>query len=116
MSGERLPTDLWVMAHVRQCAAKGIPATIVRKGAVASGTVMVKIFARNGVRLFNQSRDMDGNLGWLDLLGGLKPEPEADAAIARALSRDPDLWVVEVEDREGRAAEGAGGHPLLPPL
>jgi hypothetical protein len=37
-------------------------------------------------------------------LGGRSPAPEADAEarLAREVKFDPDLWVIEVEDRAGR--------------
>ena len=43
---------------------------------------------------------MTGARAWVTYAEG--PEPEVDAAIARAMARDPDLWVIEVESREGR--------------
>jgi hypothetical protein len=104
MMDDRLPTDLWVMAQARQCSARGIPFYITRKGAVASGTVMVKIVVRGqGARLFNQSRDMDGNTGWMDVFDGeTVDEKRADEYISRAITRDPDVWAVEVEDDSGK--------------
>ncbi len=43
---------------------------------------------------------MTGDRTWVVLAEG--PEPDVDAAIARQRGFDPDLWVIEVEDRDGR--------------
>jgi hypothetical protein len=104
MPENRLPTELWVMAHLRQLTAAGVPATVARKGEPTFGTLLLKINLLNGTcRVLSQARDIEGRLGWLAALGGAPvPEPDADAYIARAVERDPDLWVVEVEDRHGR--------------
>ena len=56
-----------------------------------------------GCRLLTQARNLDGELGWLAAFDGKAvPESEADAYIDRAVGRDPDLWVVEVESRDGQ--------------
>ncbi len=103
MPDDRLPTDLWVMAHVRRCMDAGIPATVARKGEAKGGTVLLKINQfEGGCRVLSQARDLEGNLGWLGALAGaLVPEADADAYIDRAVSRDPDIWVIEIEDRSG---------------
>ncbi len=104
MSDDRIPTEVWVTAHVRQCSAKGIPVYIAHKGALAAGTVMVKIvLPQKKCRLFNQARDMDGNMGWMDIYEGeAVDESRADQYIQRAIARDPDVWVVEIEDASGK--------------
>lgn len=104
MDDDRLVTDVWVMAHVRRCNNDGVPAMVVRKGNLKSGTVMVKINQLgDGCRVLSQMRDLDGAMGWLAAFkGALVPEADADAYIERALGRDPDLWVIEIEDRTGR--------------
>ncbi len=101
---EDLPTELWVTAHIRQCGARGVPVYVLHRGAAARGTVMVKIvISGRGCRLLNQSRGIDGALGWMDAFdGAVVDEPRADQHISRARQRDPDLWVVEVEDAEGK--------------
>ena len=104
MDDERIPTDLWVMMHVRACIAEAIPATVVRKGEAKGGTLLLKINQLDrGCRVLSQARGLDGALGWMAAFDGkLVPEPEVDAYIARAVTRDPDLWVLEIEDRDGR--------------
>jgi len=104
MSDGRLPTRVWIMAHVRRCLVDGTPATIAHKGDPDSGMLLLKLNAlENGCRVLSQTRDLDGEIAWLAAFdGGTVTEAEAEAYIARALDRDPDLWVVEIEDRDGR--------------
>lgn len=99
----RLPTSLVVMAQVRRCNGAGLPAMVVRKGDATGGAVLVKVnLLGPGVRVFVQARDAAGRLGWMAALGHVVPEVDADAYIAREHRRDPDLWVIEVEDPQGR--------------
>ena len=94
----RLPTALWLDAQLRRIAGEGVSYTIVNKGAHASGTVMVKLFAQGRAKVLQQQRDLDGALGWLALFDGQTVEEAgADDYIRRAVDRDPDVWVVEVE-------------------
>lgn len=97
-----LPTALWVDAHIRQCTANAIPVYILKRGAYASGTLMLKICAfSNGIQLLSQMRDIDGKMGWMDVFDGkMVEESEVDAYIQRAIDRDPDLWVIEIESRD----------------
>ena len=102
MTDDRLPTSLWVDAHLKQLTLQGIPYYIANKGAYAAGTVILKINAlEEGCLLLQQQRDLDGNMGWMKLFKGeMVPEKEADAYIHRAINRDPDIWAIEIEDRE----------------
>ncbi len=107
MTKGRLPTDVWVKAHMRRCMAEGIPVTVARRGEAYGGLVLLKLnLLEDGCRVLSQTRDLDGQLAWLPALkGALVEESEADSYIARAVARDPDLWVIEIEDR-------AGWHPF----
>src|SRR5262245_31663921 len=81
MADDRLPTELWIRAHIRRCIVDGIPAYVGRRGADHSGTVLVKLNQLElGCRVLTQVRDLDGSLAWLGALGGgLVSEAEADA-------------------------------------
>ena len=103
MPDGRIPTELWVRAHLRRLSAQGVPAVVVQRGDPHGGMVILKVNRLDlGCRVLSQTRDLDGVLCWLAALDGrLVSESEADDYIARQTARDPDLWVVEVETRDG---------------
>jgi hypothetical protein len=100
----RLPTELWISAHLRRLAGEGIAATVVHRGDADAGGVLVKLYlGAEGCRLLSQVSDAEGRLAWMAALkGATVSEADADAYIARQRARDSDLWVVEIEDRLGR--------------
>ena len=102
MPGRQLPTALLVEGRLAALAARAVPYYFVQKGNPSSGLLLVKINGLNGhVRLLIQERDfVEDKLVWVAALDGeIIEEARADAYIRRAVSRDPDLWVLEIEDR-----------------
>lgn len=100
----RLSTELWVQAHLRRCNAEGLFAAVLRKGDLWGGAVIVKLNLLDGTfKVLTQTRDMDGRVAWMAAQqGALLAESDASAYIERQVKRDPDLWVIEVEDKQGR--------------
>ena len=103
MTEARLPTDLWVSAGLRRASDENVPIAVVRRGERQSGTVILKLNQLDrGCRILTQTRDLDGRLTWFPALDGAAiPEAEADAYVERTVARDPDVWVIEIEHREG---------------
>lgn len=103
MDDTRIPTELWVKAHLRRLSAQATPAYILRRGDPHGGIVILKVNRLDlGCRVLTRTRDLDGVPCWMPALKGeLVPEAEADDYIDRQAARDPDLWVVEVETRDG---------------
>ena len=99
----RLKTRLTVMAAIRLCQSRGLTATVARKGDEDAGAILVKQnLLGGGFRVLTQMRSGEGRLGWM---AGTGEEPveesAADAYIARQVDRDWDVWVVEIEDKDG---------------
>ena len=97
-------TGLWVSAQVRICDRAFIPATVVRRGDPDAGTVLLKLNRfEQGVTVFTQTSSSGDEPTWSRGTGP-KPvsEAEADAYIERQVKYDPDVWVLEIEDRRGQ--------------
>jgi hypothetical protein len=102
MSNDRLPTEFWIQAQLRRFNAAGTGAYLLRRGDTERGTVLVRLIGKEGTRILIQVRDLDGKLAWLGVKeGAVLSNPDADAYVDRAVSRDSDLWVIEVETRDG---------------
>lgn len=99
-----LKTEISAQALIRRARGAGAAAYVMRKGDPDAGLIYVKVARLDGrADLYTPTRDLDGNRAYRRALGeDPKPEAEADAMIARETEFDPDLWVIEVEDREGR--------------
>ncbi|NOD94958.1 DUF1491 family protein [Ruegeria sp. HKCCD4884] len=98
----RLTAEFWVHAYLARLGFQEIPAFVVAHGDDTAGAVLVKLNTLDGQAIaFQRSFDlMSGARKWVELSSGT--ETDVDAAIAKQRSFDPDLWVIEVEDRQGR--------------
>ena len=101
MSEARLKTAIWVQACVKRANLSGGIATIVHRGDDTSGAVLVKLNRfREGCTVLVETRDAAGHRAWLRGTGAAAvSETDADAYIERSRRRDPDCWVIEIEDR-----------------
>ena len=99
----RLTARFWVDAYLTRLRLADIPAFVTARGDATAWAVVVKLNRLDGTgAAFSRSWNPGAAGGhiWTPLADG--PEAEVDAALARQRRFDPDLWVIEVEDRAGR--------------
>ncbi len=109
MSAARLRADIWVSAYLRRSAVEGAFATLRKRGAEEAGAIFVVLdcldgrlavfgpapqseAGDDGVRRFKRVHDGE----WID-------GASAAQIVARERKFDSDLWIVDIEDRQGRS-------------
>jgi hypothetical protein len=105
----RLKSALWVTAYLRRCQVEGCSAVVRRRGAEEAGAIFVRICRLDGTsELFGPAPQSALEPGVADrifsacLASQPAPDPEIENYLSRETKFDPDLWIVEVEDRAGR--------------
>jgi hypothetical protein len=104
----RLKSEIWVKAYIRRCQHEGASAVLVRRGDTDAGAVFIKASRPDGSALLfgpapagldaaSEERRWEARLG-----GRPASEADADAYLEKQIAFDSDVWVVAVEDREGR--------------
>ena len=107
----RLKSGIWVAAYLRRCNIEGAFAAVRRRGADEAGAVFIKVSRLDGTAIlygpapqavFDDAQPADRL--FTVILGHDAPVSEADieARLTREIRFDPDVWIIEVEDRAGR--------------
>lgn len=102
----RLRSDFWVSAYLRRCAVEGLDAALRKRGAAEAGAIFVKVDHLDGTaNLYGPAPqiflDDSGERLFTPILQGVMPL-DVEERMTRELRFDPDLWLVEVDDRQGR--------------
>jgi len=105
----RLRADIWVAAYLRRCAVEGAYAVLRRRGAAEAGAIFIKLDRLDGTAaLFGPAPQTEiGEAGIERVWARAHEAPwlapdEIESRLRKELSFDPDIWIVEIEDREGR--------------
>jgi hypothetical protein len=105
----RLKSAIWVAAYIRRCYGQGAFAAVRRRGAEDAGAIFLKLNRLDGTAdlfgpapqsAFEEARPSER--AFVRLGNVPMPEQKVEERLVREARFDPDVWIVEVEDREGR--------------
>jgi hypothetical protein len=112
-------TEIWVKAYLRRCFSAGLTGVVARRGAESAGAVFVKVSRpESRVRLFapapGPAYDENGRRRWITPLGPeLVSLADADRFLARQVSIDPDIWILDIDDPTGHGLLEGEGRDVL---
>jgi hypothetical protein len=104
----RLKTGIWVSAFLRRWQAAGQYGAVIARGAEEAGAVYVIVNHLDGTfHLFGPApgpsfRD-DGERRWMEEARPPADQAAVDAVLEKRRKGDPDIWIIEIEDRKGTA-------------
>jgi len=99
----RLKAGIFVRATIRRAEVAGAAAFVVKKGSEEAGAILLKIAKLDGTcMVLSQARRGEGELVWVKPLGDVADDAAAAAYFEKQMRYDPDVWIVEIEDRQGR--------------
>jgi hypothetical protein len=109
----RVKSHIWVSAYLRRVNSAFVHAALVRRGDADAGAIYIKVAALDGTaQVFaplsaelaemtpSESLIVEEGRAWQPVYKAQAGEAEADAYLAKQASRDPDMWVLEVEAGE----------------
>ena len=108
----RLKSELWVKAYLRARAADNIMAVLSQRGDADAGAIFLLIHQLDGrCQLYGPAPAgldvVDRERRWVNCFSSPDvSQDEAEEYLARQREMDPDIWLIEVEDAEGRHCLG----------
>ncbi len=98
----RVKAEIYVQALVRRVNAECV-GIVARRGDTDAGGIYVRVNRLDGRSgLLVAFTDMNGERSWRVLASHLTPDHQIEDMLDREIARDPDMWVVEIEDKQGR--------------
>ena len=106
----RLKSSIWVAAYLRRCQTEGVFGAVRRRGAEEAGAVFVKVALLDGNAMLYvpapqtvyDDEPADRARVRADVAGSRCRKPSVEERLAKEIRFDPDVWIVETEDRAGR--------------
>jgi hypothetical protein len=102
----RLRSEIWVQAYMRRIRAAGAAGYVMRRGDPHAGAILICVSSPTGTVLFtpapNPGLDQTDRRWRRRIAQALQETPDIAARLEREASIDPDIWVLEIEDRDGR--------------
>ena len=102
----RLKAAIWVKAYLRICHVNGAFAAVVRHGDDDAGAIFIRINCLDGTSrlMVPAPAGLDGTESqrcWQPAFANAAGDGDVESYLAREAGIDGDLWIIEVESRDG---------------